>query len=189
MKATSGFLTPSSTAPVPRIEPPRSEVRRELTGVVPPRELVEAPAPEECGPAPSGHLPVEKDRDPELLPHARPDPARHLCRAVEIGGDQRDDRHDIRRPDARMDAVVAPEVDPSSGLVDSGDQPALERLVLADQRDHGAVMAAVDVRVERARSGAFERGRDRGHRRRIAPFGDVGHGLEEGHPRTLRPDA
>ena len=89
------------------------ERRRELAGVDPPLQLVRPAAPEERGPAPAADLAVEKDREPELLPHPsrRPRARRRLPargrrpRAGTTG-------HDVRRADARVDAVVAPQVDP-----------------------------------------------------------------------------
>ena len=105
-----------------------------------------------------------------------------------VAGAERHDRHDVRGPDARMDAVVRAQVDPSARLADPGDEPVLERLVVADQREHRTVVVAVDMRVEHTRARARERVRDRSDDRRVATLGDVRHGLEQGARRaTLRP--
>ncbi len=170
-----------------RINPRRPEVRRQLPELDAPLQLDEPTPAEERGPAVRRDRPVEEDRQPQIAPHPCANRERRTGRTVEILVDQRHDGDDVRRSDARVDAVVSPQVDPLPGLVDSGDQPVLERLIVADERDHRAVVVAVDVRVQHASAGAREGRRDRRDRRRVPPLGDVRHGLERGHGRTLRP--
>ena len=95
---------------------------------------------------------------------------------------ERDDRDDVGRADPRMDAVVAPQVDPSprassipatspsSSAASSPTSVKTARLwsastcmssTRAPARANASAIAATD--------------------RRVAPFGDVRHGLEQGH--------
>jgi hypothetical protein len=69
-----------------------------------------------------------------------------------------------------MDTLMHPKIDPSTGFVDSRDEPVLERRLVADECDHRAVVVAVQMRVENARARSSERIGDGGDRRRIAPL-------------------
>ena len=62
-----------------------------------------------------------------------------------------------------------------------GDESLLDRTVVADERDDGAVVVVVDVRVQHTRARPGKRLGDCGDRRRIPSLRDVRNGLEPGH--------
>jgi len=86
-----------------------------------------------------------------------------------------------------MGAGVEPEIDPPSRLVDAADQAVLERLLVPDEGDHGAVVIGVEVDVEDARASRGECCRDRVDGGAIPALGEIRHGFEQGHRPTLRP--
>jgi ubiquinone/menaquinone biosynthesis C-methylase UbiE len=170
-----------------RVEPARAEGRLELSRVEPPLELVRPTAPEEGRSTTAADLPVEEDRKPELVSHPRADRVGDVDRAVEVRRFEWDERHDVRCADARMDAFVRPQVDPSARLVDPEDESVLDRPLVSHEREDRPVVVDVDVRVQHARTRSRERVGDCGDRRRVPPLRDVRDGLEHDHARSLRP--
>ena len=70
------------------------------------------PRAEEGRPAPTGELAVEEDRQPELAADALGQRERRFARPLHVLRPQRHDRHDVGHADARMRALVQPQVDP-----------------------------------------------------------------------------
>ena len=97
---------------------------------------------------------------------------------------QRDDRHDVGDADPRVRALVPAQVDPLARHLDRRDERLDERPVLADDREHRAVVVDVRVHVEQPRV-RRERVADRVDRRPVAALGEVRHGLERQHGRTV----
>ncbi len=124
------------------------EIWLQLTGVDPALQLLRAASPEERGPAPGCELAVEEDGQPELAA----DPLREVCRRRlrpgHVVGDDRHDRNDVRGSDTRMRSLVTAQVDPVPGTGDSGDEGVHEIGLLADEREHRAVVVDVGVDVE-----------------------------------------
>ncbi|HET8606032.1 MAG TPA: hypothetical protein VFL66_03280, partial [Gaiellaceae bacterium] len=89
-----------------RVEPPRPEVGRQLARVDPRLQRVRAAATEERRAAPLAHLAVEEHRQRELVADPARDAQRGGTRAFHVLGSQRDDGDDVRRPDARVHALV-----------------------------------------------------------------------------------
>ena len=81
-----------------------------------------------------------------------------------------------------MRARVEPQVDSPSRLVDTRDEPILECALVADERDHGAMMVGVEVHVEHLPARRRERRRDCVDGGAIPAFGQVRYRLEQQHP-------
>ena len=145
----------------PRVELRGAVRRRELRGGDPPAELLEPAAAVERRLPTRADVPVEKDRQPELLPDSPRDRPRDGRRPPEVLGRERDDRNDVRGTDSGVDAPVSTQVDPPSRLVDPGDEPVLEGALVADERDDRAVVVGIDVNVENPPACARECRRDR----------------------------
>src|SRR5262249_18747686 len=108
---------------------------------------------------------------------------------LHVDGENRNERDDVGRTDARVDSLVPPEVDRLARRGDAGQEGADERVVVAlgtGKREHGAVVIDVRVHVEEA-CARRERVRERGDHLPVASFGDVRNRLEGQHARTLRP--
>lgn len=161
--------------------------RRQLGRGDPPSELLEPAPPVERGPPPLADLAVEEDRESELVTHSACDGVRHGDRLRQSVGRQRHHRDNVRRAHARMGAGMEPEIDPSPRLVDARDQPVLDRALVSDERDHGAVVIGVEVNVEHSPASGSERRCDRVHRGAIPTLGEVRDGFEQRHRPTLRP--
>ena len=164
-----------------RVEPARAEGGLELSRVDPPLQLARPAPTEEGGSTAIADLAVEEHGKPELVPHPRPDRERDDDCPPEVRQRKRDDRNDIRRADARMDAFVRLEVDSPASLVDTRDESLLDPAVVTDEGDDGAVVVTVDMRVEHPRARARERLGNRGDRGRVPSLRDIRDGLEQGH--------
>ena len=172
--------------PGPCVEQPRTVRGLELAGVHTPLELRWAAPAVEDRSASVADRAVEEDGHSELVP----DPAAHGVRdgrsAQRVGRRQRDDGNDVRRTDARMDAVVATQIDAAPSLGDPRDEAGFELLIVTDERHDRAMVIGVEMRVEHARAGARERARDRRDRRSVTALRHVRHRLERQHAPTLR---
>ena len=101
---------------------------------------------------------------------------RGVTRGAGVGAVERDERHHVERPEARVHAVVAVEVDAVDDL--ARQQP--DRLLGvaragAGEREDRAVVVGVVVHVEQRRAA---RGGERVEHRDVAALRHVGHALE-----------
>jgi Methyltransferase domain len=128
---------------------------------------------------------VEEHRHPELLPEPPCDDSCHRLRARQIFPHERDERDDVDRAHPRVHALVATEVDRASSLRDTCKKSVLQRLVVPDEREHGAVVVGVDVHVDDLGTPNPEGPPDRADDSRVAALGHVRDGLEEEHRPTL----
>ena len=160
-----------------RVDPARPVVGRELSRLDASPELVEPTAPEERRPPARADLAVEEDREAELGADARRENASGVGCSVDRIGCEWDDRHDVGRADARMDARVLTQVDELDRRCDAGEEGLEEVVGPRGEGVDGAVVIGIGVRVEQ-RSTAGEGVPDRGNDLQASPFRDVGHCLE-----------
>ena len=169
----------------PRIDLERPEVRAQLIRVDPPRELFEASTAEERGPPATPHLAVEEHGDAELRTDALGDLEGRAACLGEVGGNDRDERDDVRGADARVDALVPAQVDAVARRRDPGDEGVDEAAPLTHEHEDGPVMVLVGVEGEEAGAGR-ECVSDLRDRRRIATLGHVRHRQEHDPYPTAR---
>ena len=134
-----------------RIELGRPAVGCQLAGLEPLLEGREPLRPEERRAAGSAQLAVEKDGQAEPLADAyrelqgrRPGPS-HVLRT------NADERHDVRDADSRMRTLVLPQVDALARARDAGEERLDQLVLLAGEREHGAVVIGIDMNVEEPR--------------------------------------
>ena len=143
-------------------------------------------APVERGAASRGELPVEKDREAQLLADAARERERRRAGALGVLGAQRHDRDDVRDADPRMRAVVAAQVDPPARAGDRGQQRLDELLLVTDEREHRAVVIRVGVNVEHVGM-LRQRRADRSEHACVSPLREVRDGFQRQlHGRSLR---
>ena len=136
------------------------------------------PLRKKAGPATSAHEPVQEHGKPDV----GAEPFARLASAVCLGQLplrplERDERHDVDRSDAGMDAVVPAQVDELDRARRARDERLDQLSVVAREREDRAVVVRVGVDVEERRS-RRERPPDLGDRRAVAPLGHVRHGLQ-----------
>ena len=169
-----------------RVEPARAECRLELSCVDPPLQLARPAAAEEGRSMAVADLAVEEHGKPELSPPCANNEGDVDC-PPEVGGRERDDRDDVGCADARMDAVVRPQVDVPGRLLDTRDEPLLHLAVVTDEGDDGAVVVTVDMRVEHPCASARERGGESSDHGRVPPLRALGTDSSRATARSLRP--
>ena len=160
----------------------RAEVRDEVPRGHPRRQLLDPAAPQLGARAVSRQRAVEEDGQTELL---REEVARDegLCaRGAAILGSDVDDRRDVHGANARVDAVVAAQVDAGDRLTRAREQRGREHPRLPGERVDGAVVVGIGMDVEQPDAGALEGAADGVDRRGVTPLGDVGDG-EQGQAR------
>ena len=168
-----------------RVELGWTEIRRELTCVDPTLQLVWSAAAEEGRPPARRKLSVQEDRQCELLADPLGNASGRDPRALAVLGSQRNDGHHVGGADARMSALVPPQVDPIARARHSAHEGVDERSVLADDRKYGTVVVPVGVNVEHLRVRG-ERSTQRLDRVGVASLREVRHRLERQlHGRTL----
>ncbi len=149
MNATSGFRTPSSTAPAVSWSRRRSAVRRQLATVETLLQLGKTASPKERKTPPlGGQPPVEEDRQLELRRETIREKHGRLDRPGLVLAAKRDEGNDIRGADPRMHADVLAQIDLRDGPPDPGEQRLDELLPASDQREDGPVVVEVDVNIE-----------------------------------------
>ena len=159
--------------------------RHELAAVDASLELRRAAAPVERRASTVGERPVQEDGDSQLVTEPRRNGARNHLGAPGIVGSERHDGYDVGSPDARVDTVVASQIDRLPCRCDSRDETVLEGAIVPDQREHRAVVVGVDVRVEQPGTRRCKGASNRVDDRDVAALGHVRHGLEQAHPPTL----
>jgi SAM-dependent methyltransferase len=167
-----------------RIQPSGSEVRGELAFVQTALKTFRAAPPEERGPTACPRLAVEEDRELQLGADPARDDERALACAIAVGGIDRDDRHDVGSADARMGALVRIQVDALACAGDAGEQRGDQRILVAHEGEHGAVVIRIRVDVEHLRRPG-ERARERVDGVAVSPLGEVRDRFEREHPSTL----
>ena len=93
-------------------------------------------------------VPVVIDGDLQLRPDAAPNLAREVAALVERRRAERNDRHHVRGPDARMDAAVVAKVDALDRFPDGAGQTLEQAAPGARQRDDGTVVIRIDIGVK-----------------------------------------
>ena len=94
-----------------------------------------------------------------------------------ILGAQVDDRHDVERADAGMDAAVGADVDPRDRLPRPGDERVGQRLRRSDEREDAAPVVRIGVDVQQP-AAVGEGPPDRVQRLLVLSFADVRDRLE-----------
>src|SRR5439155_13392772 len=133
------------------VETRRTKVRRELAVVEAPLERLGPAAPEKGGPPARRRFAVEEDGKLQLGADPAGDDKRALARAVAVGWIDRHDGNDVGGADARMGAFMRTQIDALARAGHTGDQGGDERILLADEREDGAVVIRVRVDVEQLR--------------------------------------
>ncbi len=114
----------------------------------------------------------------------RGEPPRDCIRSAlgtsHVLGHERHDRHDIRRTDARVRALVRPQVDALPRNGDRSGESVGQLPLLADEREDRAVVILVRVHVEQAGMRG-EGSADRVDRHEVAPLAEVRNRLEWPH--------
>ena len=161
-------------------------LRLELAPVDATLQLLRPALPEEGGPVPGAELPVEEDRQPELVPHPNCEPLGRVSRPSFVLGRERHERDDVGGAGPRMRPLVLAQVDQLSRAGDAGQQRLDKLLTGADQREDRPVVVLVGVDIEQPRAARAKGCTKRVDRRPIAPLGEVRDGLEgPRHARSL----
>ena len=149
MKAISGAPRADDHGAGRRIERARAEIRRELARVDPALELRRCRRagrrPGRARAASTGTRAARARRAGRRARSAAAARAIHVCRV------DRNDRDDVRGADPRMRALVAAQVDPLPRHLDPRDERLDELVLVADEREHRAVVVRVGVHVEQPR--------------------------------------
>src|ERR1035437_5172160 len=153
------------------MQPPRTEIRRELAGGDPLGQGRRAAAAQLCPRAAVGEDAVQEHGQLQLIAEQVGERQRLGARGPPVGGAAVDDRRHVDRADAWVDPRVL--VDPNlvqrhGGAV--GD-PSRQRSGRPGKREHAAVVVRVGVDVEQW---GAERSSDRVDGVTAAPLGDVG---------------
>jgi hypothetical protein len=156
------------------VEPGGTVVWHELARFQTVRELLEAAETKERGAHPTAHLPVQESRDSQLAAERLGNRERRTARRWHLLGFEWDERDDVDGADARVDALVRPEVDPLACSRGALDERAHEVVRLADEREDRAMVIGIGVEIEKLRP-PRERASDGRDRRRVTPLGDVRH--------------
>src|SRR5579859_2255392 len=127
---------------------------------------------------------VEENRDMKVIPDSLCELMRHLTAFGQRRAVQRHDRHDVGRPDSRMDSRMISKVDLIDRTRDSP-QKSIDKLGPKPcKRDHDTVVIRVGIRVENM--GSTSSRRDRGNHLATPPFRKIRHRLEEAFHRSVR---
>ena len=168
-----------------RMQLRRPEVGRELARLDPVLQLLRASSSEKRRASSLPHLGVEEDRKAELVADAARDLARARASPFRVRRSDRHDGNDVRSADARVHAFVRAQVDRVSRTRNAGEQRIGDRVLVADEGEHGPVVVGVDVHVEHA-CVRREPGADGVDDGAVAAFGEVRDALEREHAQRLR---
>lgn len=127
---------------------------------------------------------IQKDRNPVPLRNLRADLSRELDTLGLRGGLDRNQRHDIDGAHAGVLSSMAFQVDPRHGRVKQGTDPRANAFGVPHEGQDAAVMGAIRGHAEEPDAGCrTNRLGDLADPRRVLPFRDVRHTLDDGSHR------
>ncbi len=124
-----------------------------------------------------GQRSVEEDRQLEIGGGATGERERRLSRPRLVIRPDRNDRHDVRRADPRVNPLVASKVDAFDRYADTRQKRLDDIGPVADNRKDRAIVVGIDVRVEEPRRPG-QSVTELGHRRCVAGGREIGNRLE-----------
>ena len=151
LNAISGRRAPTRTQPARGSSRTGPRSGDELAGVDSPLELARPTAAKQRRPDSGRDLAVQEDRKREVLADAVRERERGCFGDLELVGPHRDEGHDVRGADARVDTLVLSQVDSFARVGDPVDERLDELRLRSREREDRSVMVGINVDVEHMR--------------------------------------
>ena len=126
-------------------------------------------------------LPVVVDRETQVSGEPLPHAVRASGRVGQAQPLERNEREDVEGSHARVDALMAAQVEVVSSEAGRGDRCSLYARRITDEGDDRSVVVGIGRPVEHLRSARLDHVHQLPDERRVAALAEVGHGLEHGN--------